>query len=191
MQRGVRARAEDLIAGLDYHRPMLKFEGYRLGENDEVIEIDTAEQHRVAATMMAQQTRHSIDIVSRDLDPSIYDTVEFVEATRRLVLSGQRPRVRIIVFNPSLIVHRGHRLVDAALQLTTFYDLRKAGEEHKHFNGSLFIADTTGYIHRFSSDRYEGKLNFCDKRESHLYLDEFEEMWSKAAPDVNMRRLSL
>ncbi|MBI2993644.1 MAG: hypothetical protein HYY48_05645 [Gammaproteobacteria bacterium] len=170
---------------------MLKFEGYRLGENDELVEIDAAEQHRAAATMMAQQCRHSIDIVSRDLDPSIYDTPEFVDATRRLVLTGQRPRVRIIVFNPSLIAHRGHRLVDAASQLTTFYDLRKAGDEHKHFNGSLFIADTTGYIHRLSAERFEGKLNFSDKRQARLFEDEFEEMWAKASPDINLRRLSL
>ena len=170
---------------------MIKFENYKLGENDDLVEVTTSEEHRIASLMMLQQARRGIDIISRDLDPMVYDTNQFAEAARHLILNGVRPRIRVIVASPQAIVHRGHRLVEIAMKLTTFFDLRMAGEEHRNFNLSLFVADTTGYIHRLSSDRYEGTLNFNDRRESQLLENEFEEMWAKALPDVNLRRLSL
>lgn len=170
---------------------MFKFETYKLGETDDLIEIDTAEQHRVAVTMMSQQAHHSIDIFSRELDPPIYGAPEFVEAARHLILTGMRPRIRVIVSSPEAIVRRGHRLVETAMNLTSFFDLRKVGDEHRNINTSLFIADTTGYIRRLSAERYEGALNFNDRRQSQLFENEFEEMWAMAVPDINLRRLSL
>ena len=182
---------QDLTPGLDYHLCMIKFENYKLGENDELVEVTTSEEHRTAAIMMLQQAHHSIDIVSRELDPLVYDTPQFAEAARHLILTGVRPRIRVIVSSPETIVRRGHRLVETAMNLTSFFDLRKAGEEHKNFNISLFVVDATGYIRRLSSERYEGTLNFNDRRESQLLMNEFEEMWAKAVPDINLRRLSL
>lgn len=170
---------------------MYKFENYKLGETDDLLQIDTIEQHRLAVTLMARQARRHIDIVSRDLDPPVYDHPELIDILKHLVLNSWRARVRIIVFEPAAIMHRGHRLVETALTLTTFFELRRAGEEHKHFNGSLFLADRIGYIHRLNSERYEGTLNFKDVRQSQLFMNEIEEMWGKAAPDSNLRRLSL
>ena len=170
---------------------MIKFENYKLGENDELVEVTAAEEHRIAVTMMSQQARHGIDIISRELDPLVYDTSHFADAARHLILTGVRPHIRVIVANPEAVVHRGHRLVETAMNLTSFFDLRKAGEEHRNFNISLLIADATGYVHRLSAERYEGTLNFNDRRQSQLFMNEFEEMWAKAVPDINLRRLSL
>jgi len=170
---------------------MIRFENYRLGEHNDVVEISTAEEHRVAARMMAQQCHHSIDIVSRELDPPIFDAPEFVDAAKQLALTGMRPRIRVIVANPEAIMRRGHRLIETAMLLTSFFDVRRAGEEHRNFNTALFIVDCTGYIRRLSADRYEGTLNFNDRRQSQLFEDEFDEMWAKAVPDINMRKLSI
>ena len=78
-----------------------------------------------------------------------------------------------------------------ATTLTSSFELRKPGAEHKDWNGSLFIADQIGYVQRFSADRFEGIANFNDKRQSRLLFQEFEEIWAKSQPDPNFRRVML
>ena len=167
------------------------FSNHQLGESGDPIPIETAEQHRIAATLMAQQARLYIDIVSHELDPQVYDTPEFVDSIKRLVLKNRHTRVRILIFQPNAVVGRGHRLLNVATTLSSFFELRKPGPEHKDWNGSVFIADETGYVQRFSALRFEGVANFNDKRQSKLLLQEFEEMWSKSQPDPNFRRVML
>ena len=82
-------------------------------------------------------------------------------------------------------------VVDLALNLTSFIEFRKPETEFKTFNESLFIADTTGYIHRHSTERYEGTLNFNDKRLSKILTERFEEMWGRATPDPNLKRVHI
>lgn len=167
------------------------FEKHQLGESDDPIPIETAEHHRTAATRMTQQARLYIDIISRELDPLVYDTPEFVDSLRRLILENRRSRVRILICDPGTVVRRGHRLLDVAQALSSFIELRKPGPEHKTWNGSLFVADETAYVQRFSAERFEGVANFNDKRHARILTQEFEEMWEKSSPDPNFRRISL
>ena len=100
-------------------------------------------------------------------------------------------KVRIIVFESQAIVRRGHLLVKLAGKLPSYIELRNPGKEYDGFNESLFIADNTGYIYRNSSERFEGSLNFSDKRKSKTLMDVFGEMWSRSNPDPNLRNISL
>ena len=53
------------------------------------------------------------------------------------------------------------------------------------------LADTTGYIHRQNGERYEGTLNFKDRRHSTHLLKQFTDMWELATPDPNFRKMML
>lgn len=170
---------------------MHTFQDYKLGETEEKVQIDTIAHHRLAATTMAQQARRQIEIISRDLAPAIYDNPEFIDALKQLVLGNKRARVRIITFDTQAIVARGHRLLETSAALTSFFELRRGGPDHKDHNGSLFVADVMGYIRRNNAERYEGELNFKDPRQSRILLAEFDEMWGKAVPDPNLRRFTI
>jgi len=167
------------------------FEGFELGETDETIQVDTREQNRLATTKMAQQSRRTIEIISRELDPVIYDTVDFVEAIKKLAISHRHAKIRILVFAPKAIVRRGHRLVDLAKILSSFISIYTPSKKFKNFNESLFIADKTAYVHRLTTERFEGTLNFNDKRYSKNLLTQFEKMWNEATPDANLRRMHI
>ena len=162
-----------------------------LHETDETITVESSEENAAAALMMASQAGRSIEIVSRALDPVIFGAPDFVEAVKRMVLKSQYTRVRILVHEPLLIVQRGHRLLDLAFNLTSFFDLRVPGREHADYNESFAVFDTAGYIHRLDGERYEGKLNFNDQRTSRLLLHQFEEIWEKARQDPNLKRALL
>jgi len=170
---------------------MLKIENHVLGVTDEKIPLETSEDHRRATQRMAAQARRHIAIISHDLDPAIYDTQEFVDAVKQLVLLNRFTHVRILVFDPLSIVKRGHRLFELMLHLTSFIEFRVPGFEHDGFNEALFIADETGYILKTTAERYEGSLNFNDARSARILMKQFDDMWSKARPDPNLKRVSL
>jgi len=170
---------------------MDKFAHLELGKTDEAVAIDKADQHRAAAVRMVQQARFNLEIVSRLLDPPVYDTAEFIDAVTKLILARRNMKVRILVFDPQTVVQRGHRLIELAGNLSSFIELRRPAEEHANFNGSLLLADGRGYILRESAERYEGTVNFHDRTVSKNLLAAFEEMWGKAGSDPNLRRMTL
>jgi len=164
---------------------------YELGRTDDVIKLESRDDNQIAIIKMAEQCKRTIDILSRELDPDLFDTVEFVDAIKKLVLNNRRAKVRILVAEPKKIVSRGHRLVDLARTLPSYLDIKVPSKEHLDFSEMLFIADTTGYLHRLHPERFEATVNFNDKRVSkHLRL-EFNDLWSKAAQDTNLRQLTI
>ncbi|MBI1731620.1 MAG: hypothetical protein HYR49_02475 [Gammaproteobacteria bacterium] len=164
------------------------FTDHQLGQTNLLVPLETAEQHRLATIRMAQQCHRSVHIVSRNLDPAVYDVPEFCDALVRVLLESRRMKVRVLVHEAHSIVQSGHRMLAVALKLSSFVEIRKPGADHKDYNGGMFIADALGFVTRRTADRYTGEANFNDPREATLLVDEFEEMWAKSTLDSNLRR---
>ncbi|MCH7695364.1 MAG: hypothetical protein IIB73_03580 [Proteobacteria bacterium] len=167
------------------------FEDYKLGRTDDAVQIDNRKLNHIAITKMAQQCKRTIEIISRELDPPFFDTEEFVEACKKMILANRNARLRIIVFEPQAIIARGHRLLNLAGTLSSFFEFRKPDQEYSNFNEALFITDSTGYVHRKNTERFEGIVNFNDKRQSRYLLQKFDDIWEKSATDSNMRQLHI
>ena len=170
---------------------MYTFDNHELGRTDDSVTIESREENRYATNRMVKQCRNSVEIISRELDSQIYDTQEFIDSIRRLVLDNYHAKVRIIVLEPRVIIKQNHMLVNLAMDLSSFIDIRKPGAEYASFNEAVFIADGCGYIHRLKSDRYEATVNFNDRRGTRYMLDHFNEMWSKSQTDMNLRKLHI
>ena len=170
---------------------MYTFDKYELGRTDEVVEITTRKENALATVKMAQQARRTLEIISRNLEPDIYDTAEFVEAVKTFILENRRSRVRILVNVAKSLVQQGHRLINLSFTLSSYIEFRIPSDDYKDSNDSLFIADTTGYIHRLNDNRFEGTLNFNDQRVSKHLLHSFEEVWSRANQDPNLRQVHI
>ena len=140
---------------------------------------------------MVSQTRRTLDIVSRHLDPLIYDTTEFSASLQRFVLEFRQARVRIIVMDSTPIVGRGHRIIHLAQRLSSYIELRNPSRDHKKYNSAFLLADQIGTVHRVLADRFEGVISFNDPKSAQLLKERFEEMWPSATPDPNFRRLSI
>ena len=140
---------------------------------------------------MARRSAHQLDIVSRGLDPVVYDTRDFLDAVKHLVLS-RRGQVRIIVLDADALISRdGHRLVGLAMRVSSFMEIRSPGESHAEFNEAMMIADRLSVIHRHYSDRYEGIANFHAPQWAALLSSSFESIWQNAEPIPHFRRLML
>ena len=170
---------------------MTEFTDYLLSENDQTVETEGSDNLRQLALAMASQCVRTLDIVSRHLDPVIYDNEAFATAVRQLAIGSKYSRIRLLVSDPAPLVTGGHRLVSLTMQLSSFVSIRKPGPDHRGFNEAWLIADKIGYIRRIFSDRYDTTANFSDRRYAAELTRQFDDIWERAELDPNFRRLSL
>ena len=64
---------------------------YELGRTEDTIKIDSREENQNAVLKMAQQCQRSIDIISRELDPDLFDTIEFIDAVKSMGPGPDQP----------------------------------------------------------------------------------------------------
>lgn len=162
-----------------------------LGQSTGTLPVSGSGQVRDLALAMAGQCRRSLEIVGRGLDPPVYDNGPFCEAVKDLALASRYARVRILVTEIDGLIKRGHRLLQLADQLSSFIQIRVPSPEYRDFNEAFLVADGTGYIHRQLADRYDGLGSFADRRRCIDLLRRFDEIWERAEPDPNLRRLGI
>ncbi|MGR8918077.1 MAG: DUF7931 domain-containing protein [Gammaproteobacteria bacterium] len=162
-----------------------------LGTDAGLIDIERGDELARLSLAMVSQCRRRLDIVSRHLDPPVYDTDEFAEAVKHMALSSRRARIRLMIIDARPLVTSGHRLLDLVGRLPTYIELRAPAVQHQSFNEAFLIADKEGYIHRQFSDRPEGQADFADRRVAAGLSDRFEDMWERGVPETRFRRLHI
>ncbi len=162
---------------------------HRLGEDETTISATIASEHRDLALSMTQQATRGILIFTRDLDPAVYDTPEFLEAASTLARRSPHSYVRILVQDSARASREGHRLVSLAQRLSSRVEIRKPPREYQEYNQAFFIADETGYIRRPLADRYEGVARFKDRLAARELALFFREVWERSHADRQLRRL--
>ena len=164
----------------------------RLGKSpDEVSNIETRQEIYDVVLEITKQSSRKIAIISKDLEPLIYNQSDFLEALKNLAINRRRAQIRILVSDVESINNVDHRLLDLSSKLPSFIELRKISPEYKNFNKAILIADEIGYIYRENANRYEGKINFNSPRECKNLLVQFEEIWETALIDRNLRRINI
>lgn len=157
----------------------------------EEIAFETSAALREIALEMARNSSRTLDIVSRHLDPTIYDQAPFIEAIKQIVLNNRVARIRLLVTDIGPVITRGHRLLELSNRLSSYIAIRKPGRDYRNFNEALLLADSTAYIHRQFADRYEGLASHDDPRRASELTRRFEEIWQRADIDPNFRRLHI
>lgn len=168
-----------------------QFDDHRLGATDREIPLATAGEHRAIGLALARQCRRRLEIVSRSLDPRVYDSAELAEAVKQLAIGHRNARIRLLVADPEPLIHDGHRLLDLAGRLPSFIELRVLAVEDRDFNEAFLIADGSGYVHRSQAERYEGTANFNHRSKARELARRFDALWDMAEPDPNLRRMLL
>lgn len=166
-------------------------ENFVLGETDKQVALDSSEDNRIAALVLAQQAQRSLRIFTRDLEAAVYNTLDFIEAVTKLATLSQYSMIHILIQDSTNVVKNGHRLVDLAYRLSSKIKLRKPCDEYRNYNEAFLIVDETGLMHKKLADRYEGMVNFNDSLETRNLAKFFDEVWEKSDPDPELRRLHL
>ena len=149
-----------------------------------------AELHNITLAMTGTAKRQ-LDIISRSLEPVVYDTKDFLDAVKNMILT-HRGKVRIVVIDPATLISRNdHRLVEMAIRLSSFMEIRKPGEHHAEFNEAMLIADRKMVIYQKHSDRYESVANLNAPRMAASLSDNFDIIWQHTVTIPDFRRLML
>ncbi|MFK8028981.1 MAG: hypothetical protein AB8G18_01970 [Gammaproteobacteria bacterium] len=146
---------------------------------------------RSATLDVVKSARRSLSIFSHDLDPSVYDRIEFLDAVKKLILTHKFSRIQILIISPVGAVKNGHRLIELARRFSTFFEIRRVNPEYAKRNDAFLIADETGVVYRLNSKRWEGIADTNAPRIAQKYLDLFEEAWQRSEPEPEFRQLMI
>lgn len=162
-----------------------------LGFTETVFELTGSFENTTAALRLAQQTQRSLCIHTRYFDPKIFDTREYVAAMREVITQKRRVSVRVLIQDVSKIIREGHRLVDLALRLSSFFALRTPAPEFSNYNDAFIVADSIGYLRQRPADRYEAQACFCGRQEAGELQKYFDTVWQHSEPHPDLRRFNL
>ncbi|MFP4079588.1 MAG: hypothetical protein ACLFMW_02540 [Ectothiorhodospira sp.] len=163
-----------------------------LGATRGEIPLTDTEDLRTAIQAMAAQARRTLHIVSRHLDPALYDDDALVEHCARLARRSRFAEIRLLIQDPEPLRGRTHALIELAQRLSSRIQvMRMAEPDRKGRLDAFLVADAEGLIHQPRGDRHEGTANFHAPRRSKILLAEFQTLWDVAEPDPHLRRLYL
>lgn len=161
----------------------------KIKSSDNDISLSSRDEVKIINIALTQQTSRHIDIISRNLDPTIFDNIDFIDAIKKLSLSSKFTKIRILIKDSEPMIRNGHRLIELIQLLTSSIEVRKISEEYKSYNQAFTIFDGKGVISLPHADRYEGIANFNRPRLATELSNFFNEVWEHSAPDENLRRL--
>ena len=122
-----------------------KISKFKKSDND--ISLSHRDEVKVLNTALAQQATRSIDIISRHLDPGVFDNMDFIDAVKQLSISSKFTKIRIIISDSDPMTKNGHRFIELLQQLTSSIEVRKISEEYKSYNEAFCLYDGKGVIY--------------------------------------------
>ena len=135
--------------------------------------------------------RNTIDFISRDLDRRLYDKTELCQRLKNFVLANRRARVRILLQDTTLIRRHSHKLVGLSHRLPSYFEIKITSQAHSNYNSAFIVVDDIASIYCQIADRYEGTINFNNRRLASNLKQTFNQMWTQAKIPQNLRILSL
>ena len=155
---------------------------------------DTSASLIAAVLQLIGESRSDIAIYTRDLDPQVLNTSAAIDALRTLALRPSNSvagQIRILVQNTYRAVKDGHRIIELSRRLPDAFSFRCPVAEDLHYAGAFLLNDRFGYIERRFGDRFEFVGDLYGIAEQGRLKRYFDEVWERAVPASELRRLSL
>ena len=166
-----------------------KISKFKKGDND--ISLAHRDEVKIMTTALTQQATRRIDILSKHLDPGVFDNPDFIDALKQVSISSKFTKIRILLNDSDPMTKNGHRIIDLIQQLTSSIEVRQISEEYKSYNEAFSLFDGKGVIYLRYADRYDGFANFDRPRLVTELSNFFNEVWEHSVPDSNLRRLHI
>jgi len=162
-----------------------------LGKTTGSIALESSLEHKVVSMSLMDQAKRSIDILTYDLEPKIYDNREMYNRFRQFAIRNRHSHIRILIHDAKPVVQKGHILIDIIQRLTSSIEVKRLSIQDRQLTNGYLIADKTGYVIRPEITRFEGRVEFNNRYTARELSDEFESAWLHADPEPELRRLHL
>jgi len=141
-------------------------------------------------TVLALPRRH-LAIKSPLLDHALFDQDVVTEAISRFARRTPAADVRILIEDSSLIVSRGHRLVELARRLDSRISIRTVNDGVPAGEDSFVTWDGTGIFLLPDFRAYDAISDPYDPVHAKRLGEAFDYLWTRSAPDPELRTLAL
>jgi len=171
--------------------PTVELDLPQLGETSDLFHLHQPEDHLIHAAGMLRQARRDLALYTFDLDPPVFDQTPFVEAFKALALRSRFSRLRILLADPTLVLQRGHRLIELTQRLPSVIEIRRPGEEYLDHLENFLLVDDCGYIHRKSLESHTGIACYHNRHRVNRLMAIFDDAWENGTPERELARLHL
>lgn len=153
--------------------------------------LSTRADMREAATRICALAERKVSILTRDLEPGIYDHPDFVEAVKKLILSRRFARVRVLIADPTRAIKNGNRLVTMGRRLNSFIEFRNVHDDFRDRPEAYCIADDQAIALRMDATRWDGMADSCSPPVARTYLQSFDQIWTASEVENEFRNMHL
>ncbi|MFK8015338.1 MAG: hypothetical protein AB8G17_07840 [Gammaproteobacteria bacterium] len=150
-----------------------------------------ADDAREATYEVARSARRSLCLFTQDLEPDVYDRIEFLDIVKNLVLTHKFARVRILIKHPVTSDRHATRLVEMSRRFSSFLEIRQIHADAAQRRDAFLLADQSGVMYRTDARRHEGIADTRSAAVTIGYLEFFDTLWDKSETARELRLLHL
>ena len=137
------------------------------------------------------KTRRTLSIYSPTLDHALFDSPRTVEFVSELARSAPGVQINILIKDSSLIVSRGHLLVELGRRLEQKMAIRKLPETIKADAQSWLIADNSALWVQSEPTDYQGWSDTFNPVQAERFAKRYTHLWDRSMSDPELRLLRI
>lgn len=153
--------------------------------------LDSCEDFQAFALQLLGKTRRYLAILSRELDPALFNSSDFVDALSQFARSSRYAEVQILVRDTQPLLERGHKLVRLAQRLSSKIAIRKLTVEAEDKDMGFMLCDSDGLLYKNDEAIYQGFANFKAAVEVKRFRETFDYIWQYGEVDPNLQQLHI
>lgn len=158
----------------------------------DAITISDREAAVEATAALVAGARRRIRILSRVLDPGLYDDPRVLEALRAFATSTTDAEVRLLVLDATAIQRAHAPLLALAQRLPSAFQFRELSDPVDRARADAFIAnDAGGCYHREFGHRFDGEALLRGAGRARQLCEVFDPVWERSRPCSELRALGL
>lgn len=153
----------------------------------------TGREDAVEATLaLVAGARRRVRILSRVLDPGLYDDPRVIEALRAFATTTTEAEVRLLVLDAAAIQRAHAPLLALAQRLPSVFQFRELADPVDRARADAFVAsDAGGYYHREFGHRFDGEAALSGAGRARQLCEVFDPVWERSRPCSELRALGL
>ncbi|MDP2227222.1 MAG: hypothetical protein Q8J78_07065 [Moraxellaceae bacterium] len=163
--------------------------GFRLGESETLLKLDSLEDFARAELALLAQVRRQLLILTPDLEPERFNADAFADGLSALARRSRYSDVRILLAEPGVALRWGHKLLGLSRRLPSKLRIRQLHEDDMKQPEAWIVADNIGLLRRDSLKVYQGMLSAKSIPHAQRATLRFEEMWNRAREIADFREI--
>jgi len=140
---------------------------------------------------LCDSARRYIRILSPHLDREVFDRPELYDALGKLARRSRHSEIRILITESRPLVEHGHRLLNLARRIPSLVKIQKLSQHPELNDDTMVIRDSDGLLFKPAGSEHQGVYEPDSRAIVEGYVERFDELWLRSAPDSNLRQLQI